>query len=208
MVANQSQNYISPEEYLKLEELSQIKHEYIQGEIYARAGASDAHVTVAGNLLALLRNHVRGSGCRAYMSDMKARIESRNIYYYPDVMVTCDERDKAFQSFKRHPCLIIEVLSTGTEGFDRGDKFADYQELETLQEYVLISQKRQRVECFRRNAEGLWVLYSYTQGSEIHLASVDFRTSMDSIYEDVIFTNESQSAIEIATTQTKSACAD
>ena len=190
MVANQSQNYISPEEYLKLEELSQVKHEYIQGETYAMAGASDAHVTLSVNLVTLLRNHVRGSGCRVYMSDMKARIESRNIYYYPDVMVTCDERDKAFQSFKRHPCLIIEVLSTGTEGFDRGDKFADYQNLETLQEYVLISQKRQRVECFRRNAEGLWVLHSYTQGNEIHLASVDFRTSMDAIYEDVIFTNE------------------
>ena len=192
MIANQSQNYISPEEYLKLEELSQVKHEYIQGETYAMAGASDAHVTLSVNLVTLLRNHVRGSGCRVYMSDMKARIESRNIYYYPDVMVTCDERDKAFQSFKRHPCLIIEVLSTGTEGFDRGDKFADYQNLETLQEYVLISQKRQRVECFRRNTEGLWVLHSYTQGNEIHLASVDFRTSMDAIYEDVIFTNESQ----------------
>ncbi len=208
MVANQSQNYISPEEYLKLEELSQLKHEYIQGETYAMAGASDAHVTLSVNLVTLLRNHVRGSGCRVYMSDMKARIESRNIYYYPDVMVTCDQRDKAFQSFKRHPCLIIEVLSKGTEAFDRGDKFADYQNLETLQEYVLISQKRQRVECFRRNAEGLWVLHSYTQGSEIHLASVNLRTSMGAIYEDVIFTNESQSAIEIASTETKSAFAD
>jgi Uma2 family endonuclease len=187
MIADRTQNYISPEEYLKLEELSQIKHEYIQGEIYAMAGASDAHVTVAGNLFALLRNHVRSSGCRVYMSDMKARIESKNIYYYPDVMVTCDERDKAFKSFKKYPCLIIEVLSDGTEGFDRGDKFADYQELETLQEYVLISQKRQRVECFRRNAEGLWVLQSYTQGSEVYLASVDFRASMDAIYEDVVF---------------------
>ncbi|MEG4285511.1 Uma2 family endonuclease [Microcoleus sp. A006_D1] len=193
MIANKSQNYISPEEYLKLEELSQIKHEYIQGEVYAMAGASDAHVTVAGNLFALLRNHVRGSGCRVYMSDMKARIESKNLYYYPDVMVSCDERDKAFQSFKRHPCLIIEVLSKGTEGLDRGDKFADYQELETLQEYVLISQKRQRVECFRRNAEGLWVLQSYTPGSEVYLASVHFRTTMDAIYEDVVFTgNDSE----------------
>jgi Uma2 family endonuclease len=187
MIADRTQNYISPEEYLKLEELSPIKHEYIQGEIYAMAGASDAHVTVAGNLFALLRNHVRGSGCRVYMSDMKARIESKNIYYYPDVMVTCDERDRAFQSFKRYPCLIIEVLSKSTEGLDRGDKFADYQELETLQEYVLINQKRQRVECFRRNAEGLWVLQSYTPGSEVYLASVDFRTSMDAIYEDVVF---------------------
>ena len=194
-MANQSKQYLSPEEYLKLEELSQIKHEYIQGETYAMAGANDAHVTVAGNLFALLRNHVRGSSCRVYMSDMKVRIESRNIYYYPDVMVTWDERDKAFQSFKKHPCLIIEVLAKGKEAFERGDKFADYQEFETLQEYVLINQKRQRVECFRRNAEGLWVLYSYTQGSEIHLASVNFRTSMDAIYEDVIFTgNDSEEA--------------
>lgn len=196
MIADRTQNYISPEEYLKLEELSPIKHEYIQGEVYAMAGASDIHVTICVNLVTLLRNHVRGSGCRVYMSDMKARIESQNIYYYPDVMVTCDERDKAFQSFKRHPCLIVEVLSNGTEGFDRGDKFADYQELETLQEYVLISQKRERVECFRRNAEGLWVLYSYTQGSEIHLASVDFRTGIDAIYEDVVFSTE-DSEVEI-----------
>jgi Uma2 family endonuclease len=190
MIADRTHNYISPEEYLKLEELSPSKHEYIQGEVYAMAGANDAHVTVTVNLVTLLRNHVRGSGCRVYMSDMKARIESKNIYYYPDVMVTCDERDKAFPSFKNFPCLIVEVLSNGTEGFDRGDKFADYQELETLQEYVLISQKRERVECFRRNAEGLWVLYSYNQGSEIHLASVDLRTSIDDIYEDVIFTKE------------------
>ena len=190
MIADRTHNYISPEEYLKLEELSPLKHEYIQGEVYARADANDAHVTVAGNLCTLLRNHVQGGGCRVYMSDMKARIESKNIYYYPDVMVTCDERDKSSQSFKRYPCLIIEVLSNSTEGFDRGDKFADYQELKTLQEYVLISQKGERVEYFRRNAEGLWVLYSYTQGSEIHLASVDFRIGIDAIYEDVIFTKE------------------
>ena len=193
MIANKSPDYISPEEYLKQEELSPIKHEYIRGEVYARAGASDAHVTATGNLLALLRNHVRGTGCRVYMSDMKVRIDSANIYYYADVMVSCDERDKAFQSFKRYPCLIIEVLSDATEGFDRGDKFADYQELETLQVYVLINQKRQRVECFRRNAEGLWVLQSDTPGSEVYLASVDFRTSMDAIYEDVVFTtNDSE----------------
>lgn len=189
MIANQSPNYISPEKYLKGEELSQIKHEYINGQIYAMAGATDAHVTISGNLFALLRNHVRGSGCRVYMADMKAYIEIANIFYYPDVMVTCDARDREFQNYKKHPCLIVEVLSQKTEAFDRGDKFTDYQQLETLQEYVLISQKRQRIECFRRNAEGFWVLQTYNQGSEIHLASIDFRTSIDSLYEDVIFGN-------------------
>jgi Uma2 family endonuclease len=111
MIANQSPNYISPEEYLEGEELSQIKHEYINGQIYAMAGASDAHVTIAGNLFALLRNHVRGSGCRVYMADMKAYIETANIFYYPDVMVTCDGRDRAFPNYKKYPCLIVEVLS-------------------------------------------------------------------------------------------------
>ena len=193
MIANKSPNYISPEEYLKLEELSPIKHEYIQGEVYAMAGATESHVTICVNLVKTLTDHVRGNGCNLYTGDMKARIDTANIYYYPDVMVSCDERDKAFKSLKKYPCLIIEVLSDGTEGFDRGDKFADYQELETLQEYVLINQKRQRVECFRRNAEGLWVLQSYTPGSEVYLASVDFRTSMDAIYEDVVFTtNDSE----------------
>jgi len=187
MIANQTKNYISPEEYLTGEEISPIKHEYINGKTYAMAGASDAHVTIAGNLFALLRNHLRGTGCRVYMSDMKAQIDTANIYYYPDVLVTCDARDRELTNYKKYPCLIVEVLSPKTEAFDRGDKFADYQQLETLQEYVLISQKRQRLECFRRNTEGFWVLQTYNQGSEIHLTSIDFRTRLDNLYEDVTF---------------------
>ncbi len=187
MVVNPIREYISPEEYLAGEEISQIKHEYIAGFVYAMAGASDAHVTISGNLFARLRNHVRGNRCRTYTSDMKARIESINRYFYPDVMVTCDDRDRGFDTYKRYPCLIVEVLSKRTEAFDRGDKFSDYQELETLQEYVLINQKRQRVECYRRNSEGLWVLQTYKEGSEVYLASVDFRISMDDLYEDVDF---------------------
>jgi Uma2 family endonuclease len=189
MIASQTFIDFSPEEYLTLEAQSSTKNEYIRGHVYAMAGASDAHVTIAGNLFALLRNHVRGTGCRAYTSDMKARIETANVFYYPDVMVTCDERDRALQNYKKYPCLIVEVLSRRTEAFDRGDKFADYQELETLQEYVLINQKRQRVECFRRNAEGLWVLHTYREGSEVHLATVDFHVNINAIYEDVIFTD-------------------
>ncbi|NES63941.1 MAG: Uma2 family endonuclease [Okeania sp. SIO2D1] len=187
MIANQNTNYIPPEEYLTEEELSPVKHQYIDGQVYAMAGASDAHVTISLNLASALRNYLRGSGCRVYMSDMKAHIETTNTFYYPDVMVTCDTRDKALPNHKKYPCLIVEVLSESREAFDRGDKFVNYQQLPTLQEYVLINQKRQRLECFRRNAEGLWVLHAYTQGSEIHLASIDFRTNIDNLYEDVIF---------------------
>jgi len=110
-----------------------------------------------------------------------------NVYYYPDVMVTCDRRDRELTSFKRHPCLIVEVLSASTEAFDRGDKFADYQHLESLQEYVLINQKRQRVECFRRNEQGLWVLQSYQSGDTVQLTSVGFECAIAQLYEDVEF---------------------
>jgi Uma2 family endonuclease len=175
---------LTTQEYLTLEAESSIKHEYIHGEAYAMAGASDAHVTIAGNLFALLRNHVRGSGCRVYISDMKARIEARNCFYYPDVMVTCDERDREKETYKCFPKLIIEVLSDSTEAFDRGDKFADYQTLETLEEYVLINTRHQRVECFQRNEAGLWVLRYYTE-DKFTLASLNFSAPLTTLYEDV-----------------------
>ena len=94
MIASPQPTYLSPEEYLQMEEHSPIKHEYIDGQIYDLAGALDAHVTIAGNLFSLLRNYLRGSGCRVYISDMKAQIESLNRFYYPDVMVTCAQQDQ------------------------------------------------------------------------------------------------------------------
>ncbi|MTJ06755.1 MULTISPECIES: Uma2 family endonuclease [unclassified Anabaena] len=188
MTLSQFHPYLSPEEYLETEKSSPIKHEYIQGQIYAMAGASDAHVTITANLVALLRNHIRGTGCRLYVADMKARIESLDIFYYPDIMVTCDSRDTQFEYFKRYPSLIIEVLSPSTEALDRGDKFSDYQELDTLQEYVLVSQNRQRIDCFRRNTEGRWELYSYKGNQELELKSVNFSVHLTNVYEDVTFT--------------------
>lgn len=185
--------YITPEEYLALEENSTVKHEYIDGYIYAMAGAFDSHVTIALNIASLLRNHLRGYGCRVYIADMKARIESLNRFYYPDVMVTCDLRDQETPGYKSFPCLIIEVLSNSTEGFDRGDKFADYQMLETLQEYVLINTKKPRVECFRRNEEGLWILQSYIgEQTSFQLQTINFTGTMKELYEDVNFLPLSQ----------------
>ena len=178
-------DYIPPEEYLDLEEKNSVKHEYIDGQIYAIAGTTDPHNIIALNLAAALKNHLRGSGCRVFFAEVKARIESCNCYYYPDVMVACDSRDRELPLFKRHPCLVVEVLSDSTEAFDRGDKFADYRQLESLQEYVLISQKRQQVECFRRNAEGLWVLHSFGIGDTVDFASVGFQVEIAELYEDV-----------------------
>ncbi len=187
---------LSPDDYLRLEETSPIKHEYINSETYAMAGASDTHVTIAGNLFAMLRSHVRGTDCRVYISDMKARIEARNCFYYPDILVTCDRRDQDTPTYKRYPRLIVEVLSDSTVGeacpqglaFDRGDKFADYQTLDSLQEYALISTRHQRIDCFRRSEAGLWVLQFHTPDSAtatFQLASIDFSGSLIDLYEDV-----------------------
>jgi Uma2 family endonuclease len=143
------------------------------------------HVTIAGNLFALLQSHVRSTGCRVYIADMKARIEARNRFYYSDMMVTCDSRDAETSDYKRFPKLIVEVLSDSTEAFDQGDKFADYQTLENLQEYVLINTRHQRVECFCRNEAELWVLQYYTPETKtFHLESIDFADILVALYED------------------------
>ncbi|MFM6039755.1 MAG: Uma2 family endonuclease, partial [Sphaerospermopsis kisseleviana] len=114
-------------------------------------------------------------------------IETLDIFYYPDLMVTCDPRDADFEYFKRYPSLMIEVLSPATEAFDRGDKFIDYQELETLQEYVLVSQNRQRVDCFRCNNQGRWELYIYRGNQQLELTSINFQCLLTDVYEDVNF---------------------
>ena len=188
MIASPQNSFLTPEEYLQLEAASDIKHEYIDGELYAMAGATDIHVTIAGNIFASLLAHLRGSGCRVYISDMKVKIEGKNRFFYPDVMVTCDTQDRENSTYKQFPCLIIEVLSDSTEAFDRGDKFADYQSLPSLQEYVLINTRKARIECFRRTDEGLWLLQFYElEDSQFALTTVEFTGQISDVYEQVDF---------------------
>ncbi len=189
MVASSEEIYrISHKDYLEGEKVSPIKHEYIRGEVYAMVGASKAHDTITLNLLTLLRNHVRGSGCRVYTGDLKVYIETADVYYYPDALVTCEQRDitASEEYFIRYPRLVVEVLSPSTEAFNRGDKFADYRQIETLEEYVLVSQDRINVECFRRNDQGRWVLYPYSAEDELELTSISFKCPIVELYEDVI----------------------
>lgn len=194
MIAPLPSSYLTPEEYLQLEAASDIKHEYIAGQIYAMAGATDTHVTIAGNIFALLLTHLRGSGCRVYISDMKVKIETKNRFFYPDVMVTCESQDRENSTYKQFPRLIIEILSDSTEAFDRGDKFADYQSLPSLQEYVLINAKKARIECFRRTEEGLWLLQFYElEDREFKLTSVNFTGKISDVYEEVELAMQSDS---------------
>ena len=190
MIANPETLYLTPDEYLSCEEKSDIKHEYRQGEVYAMAGASNNHVLIAVNVITLLRNHLRGKGCRVYASDTKVKIESVNTYYYPDIAISCDERDRNLTQYICNPCLIIEVLSDSTEAFDRGDKFADYRRLESLKEYVLISQNTKRVDTFSKNEQEQWLLQSYQESEQLTLNTLEFSCLVSDIYEDITEPNE------------------
>ena len=189
MIAIPDRNYITPQEYLEWEERQDIKYEYVNGEVFAMTGGTIPHTTIALNLASALKSHLRGSGCRAYMADAKVGISEDGPFHYPDVVVSCDERDRQAIKFIQYPCLIVEVLSPSTEGYDRGGKFGHYRRIQTLREYVLIDAEKVSVECFRLNDRGIWELHSYEAGNEVHLTSVDFRFPMSLVYEDVEFSS-------------------
>ena len=186
MFVSNNNFYISPEEYLEGERVSPIKHEYRRGHVYAMTGAKKPHIVISVNLASLLNNHLHESSCLVLSSDIKVRLEEANCYYYPDVAVTCDERDtNSTEDFILYPSLIIEVLSPSTASFDRGDKFVDYQTASSLQEYVLITQSEIKIECFRLNAEGNWVSQTYRQGDTVEFVSANFSCPISEIYQKV-----------------------
>ena len=186
MFVSKNNFYISPEEYLEGERVSPIKHEYRRGHVYAMTGAKNPHTIISSNLVRLLGNHLLNTPCLVLTSDIKVRLEEANCYYYPDVAVTCDERDtSSMEDFILYPSLIIEVLSPSTASFDRGDKFVDYQTASSLQEYVLITQSEIKIECFRLNAEGNWVSQTYRQGDTVEFVSTNFSCTTSEIYQKV-----------------------
>ncbi|WP_072620624.1 Uma2 family endonuclease [Spirulina major] len=170
-------------DYLEAEAASNIRHEYVSGYVFAMAGASEAHNLIACNFVAQLRPHLRGSTCRVFVSDMKVKIQD-DIFYYPDLLVTCNPQDNQ-PYFKTQPTLIIEVLSKTTETTDRREKLMHYQTLESLQEYVLVSQNCIEVEVYRRQASGFWTVEVLKADHNLHLVSVDLKLTMAEIYEDV-----------------------
>lgn len=196
MIANQIP-HLSPAEYLEWEEKSEIKHEYMDGEIYAMAGSSDDHAAIVSNVIMTLGPHLRGSGCRLYPQDIKAKMNHRNRYYYPDLMVTCDDRDKLDRYVKRYYKLIIEVLSESTEAFDRGQKFEDYRRSPSLEEYVLISQHRMNVEVYRRNAADRWELQAYHAGDRVELISLNLTFAIEDLYEEILLQPEEPEIEEV-----------
>ena len=182
--------FFTVEEYLELEQTSDIRHEYFAGEVFAMAGGSKEHNIISGNIYSLLRSRLRGSSCNVFMSDIKVRInlanDNKTIFYYPDVVVSCDTEDQD-RYFLNYPCLIIEVLSPITETIDRREKLVNYRCLLSLKEYILISQDEFKVEVYRQDEKGNWTIQTLINDNDkLHLDSVGLILEMTEIYEDII----------------------
>ncbi|ACK66062.1 protein of unknown function DUF820 [Rippkaea orientalis PCC 8801] len=188
MIANPNTFYLSPTEYLEWEGKQLIKHEYINGQIYAMTGGTLNHASISLNIASVLKSHLRQKGCRVYMADAKLGISPQGNFFYPDVIVTCDPRDKKERLIIYDPCIIIEVLSPSTEAFDRGDKFKDYRQVDTLKEYVLIDAQKINIEVFHLNNNGFWELHPYQETDVFSLECIDFFCPVALIYEDIEFT--------------------
>lgn len=176
---------LSAEEFIAWEGGQVERHEFVNGEVFAMAGAEDRHVTVALNVAIALRAHLRGTPCRTFMSDMKLNVAAANSYFYPDVMVTCDAGDAASALVKQQPVLLVEVLSPSTAAYDRGDKFVHYRRIASLQEYVLVDIDTRRTDVFRKQADGLWVLHPFAAPDPIQLASVNLNIGADVLFAEI-----------------------
>lgn len=191
--------FMSPQEYLDWEADQDIKHEYENGKIIAMIGGTITHSQIAANFSAILTPHLRNKGCKVAVSDAKV-ITKSGKYYYPDVIVTCDNRDRFARDFLQHPCLIIEVLSPTTEARDRGIKQQHYMLIDTLQTYILITSDRPRVEIYHRRDDRAWEYFPIVIEAKtsfdtdfdiddplIQIVSLDLKFPLSLLYENVDF---------------------
>ena len=185
---------LTPEEYLALErkaipDAETIRSEYLDGEIIAISGASFVHNLITCNTFAELHTRLKGSGCVVFANEMRVSIPSVKSYSYPNVGVVCEEprfEDDVFDTLL-NPIVIVEVLSPSTEAYDRGDKFAHYRQLQSLQEYILVSQDKVRVDHYVRHA-AQWILTDFQEpDQQLPLTSIQCELSLQEIYERVLF---------------------
>ncbi len=173
-------NFISEQDYLAGELISKVKHEYIDGDVYAMAGASKNHDKIAGNVFAKFHLHLENTACVPFSSDVKIKVE--NDYFYPDVMVVCDDQSD-HDYYTESPFIIVEVLSKSTRRTDQTLKRQAYQRLPSLQEYVLIEQDFVDVEICRRTNH--WQSEHYYLGDEVYFSSIDLHLPVEAIYARV-----------------------
>jgi Uma2 family endonuclease len=171
-------------EYLALEASSNVKHEFLDGQIYAMAGGTPEHAALAAAVIGLLFPQLHRPRCRAYDADLRVRTPT-GLATYPDVTVVCgpSERDSGDEQAVTNPTLIVEVLSRSTEEYDRDDKFEHYKSLSSLRQYVLVSHRERRVEVWSRGTDGGWTSAAARESDEAILASIDARIDVQQLYE-------------------------
>jgi Uma2 family endonuclease len=175
-------------EYLEAECKSEIRHEYLGGQVFAMAGGGKAHNIITLNIASRLRSLLRGNSCNVFMSDMKVKLkvanQNKKIFYYPDVLITCNPEDQD-KYFVNYPCAIFEVLSPGTEISDRREKLVNYQTISSLEEYILVSQDKIQVEVYRQDLQGDWTMEVLRSEDILVLNSINISLTMADIYEDI-----------------------
>jgi Uma2 family endonuclease len=176
--------FYSFREYVRIEEESGIKHEYLAGQIYAMAGGTPQHSAIATAIAGDLRAALRGGRCSVYGSDLRVRVRKTGLGTYPDVSVVCGshELDPENKNTVTNPILIVEVASKSTEKYDRGEKFEHYKQIRSLQEYVLVSRRERAIEVWRRTRSG-WTSYVARAGEQAKLSSVGVTLDVDAIYQ-------------------------
>ncbi|MBE9156547.1 Uma2 family endonuclease [Nodosilinea sp. LEGE 06152] len=185
MVVSSHSSAMTVEAYLTWEPSQELRHEYVNGEVVAMTGGTLPHNDIALNLYTLLRPYLKQQGYRGNVADAKVKIMAR-IYRYPDLVVSCDQRDILAVDAIQHPSLVVEVLSPGTEALDRGKKFEEYRTLPSLQEYGLIDSTAMTVEIYRRGEGRLWLYYPYQTGDLISFDSIGVSCPIEQIYEGVV----------------------
>jgi Uma2 family endonuclease len=173
------------EEYLPWELNQDIRYEYINGEVFAMTGGTIPHNDITLNLYTFLHPHLRPRACRINVSDVKVQISPNGPYFYPDLIVSCHPEDINARKFIQNPKLIVEVLSPGTSGKDRGEKFRYYLTIPSLQEYILIDSEKISVERYCRGEGRLWLYYQYTIGDIITFSSIEFEFPIEMLYDGV-----------------------
>jgi Uma2 family endonuclease len=173
------------DDYLALEASSDVKHEHLDGQIYAMAGGTPEHAALAASVIGLLFTQLRGSRCRPYDADLRVRISATGLSTYPDVTIVCGPRALANddKNAVTNPTVVIEVTSPSTEEYDRGDKFDHYRTLPSLAEYVLVSHAERSIEVRRRGADGAWSTHHFGARAVAHLESVRAELGVDELYE-------------------------
>lgn len=175
------------EEYFQWEEGQQFRHEYIHGEVYAMSGGTQNHGRIVSNIIFILKGHLRCGGCQVGNSDCRVNIVETDDFVYPDVSVTCDDRDRTAIQAIKYPCLVVEVLSPSTANYDRGDKFRMYRRNPILQDYLLVDAEKIAINLYRHNESGNWEIINYQGGDLIELKSIDLSCLIEDIYEDIVF---------------------